>query len=85
MRLDFGHIRVLDDATAALLRSKEPCERLAIGFAIWRDTRKMLTRDVRAGHPDWTAEQIRREVNRRMADQVVWFSDRSSTASGERL
>ncbi len=85
MRLDFGHIRVIDDATAAVLRRKEPWERLAIGFAIWRDTRDTLTRNVRAGHPAWTAEQIREEVNRKMADQVVWFSDRSSTASEKRL
>jgi hypothetical protein len=81
MKLDFRHIKVLDDTTAEFLRGKEPWERFAIGVAIWRDTRNALTTNVRITHPDWTEAQIRDEVNKRMCDQVVWFSDSANTAN----
>jgi hypothetical protein len=71
MRLDAGQIEVLDDAMAEVLRRKEPWERLAIGFGLWRDARKMLDHHLRTRHPDWTDEQISREVARRMSHGAV--------------
>ncbi|HUK56274.1 MAG TPA: hypothetical protein VLY20_06410 [Nitrospiria bacterium] len=67
MRLDEGQIEVVDDAMAEILRRKEPWERIAIGFGLWTGARKMLTSYLAASHPDWTEEQIRREVARRMS------------------
>lgn len=71
MRLDPGQIEVLDDAMAEVLRRKEPWERLAIGFALWRDSRRMLDHHLRTTHPDWTDEQVTREVARRMSHGTV--------------
>ncbi|MFZ5876542.1 MAG: hypothetical protein ACOYXU_09050 [Nitrospirota bacterium] len=71
MRLDAGQIEVLDDAMAEVLRRKEPWERLAIGFALWRDARKMIEYHLRTIHPDWTGDQINREVARRMSHGAV--------------
>ena len=67
MRLDAGQIEVVDEDMAEVLRQKQPWERIEIGFNLWIDARKMLTSHLTATHPDWTEEQIRREVARRMS------------------
>ena len=67
MRLDAGQIEVVDEDMAEVLRQKQPWERIEIGFNLWIDARKMLTSHLAATHPDWTEEQIRRDVARRMS------------------
>jgi hypothetical protein len=67
MRLDPGQIEVIDDAMVEVLRRKEPWERIAIGFGMWTSTWRMLTSILSALHPEWSEEQVRREVVRRMS------------------
>ncbi|MBI3595628.1 MAG: hypothetical protein HY203_00560 [Nitrospirae bacterium] len=67
MRLDEGQIEVVDNAMAEILRRKQPWERIAIGFDLWTGAWKMLTSYLASAHPDWTEEQIRQEVARRMS------------------
>ena len=67
MRLDSGQIEMLDESMAEILRRKEPWERIAIGFGLWTGAREMLNSLLTSKHPDWTGEQIRREVCRRMS------------------
>lgn len=67
MRLDEGQIEVVDEAMVEILRQKEPWERIAIGFSLWIGARNMLTSHLASIHPDWTEEQILREVARRMS------------------
>ena len=71
MHLDAGQIEVLDEAMADVLRRKEPWERIAIGFNLWRGAWDMLTHYLSACHPDWTEERIRKEVVRRMSHGAV--------------
>jgi len=71
MRLDAGQIEVLDDAMAEVLRRKESWERLAIGFALWHDARKVLDSHLRTSHPDWTEDQVRKEVARRLSHGAI--------------
>lgn len=71
MRLDRGQIEVMDDAMVEVLRRKEPWERIAIGFNLWIGASKMLTAHLSASHPDWSEEQVRREVARRMSHGAV--------------
>lgn len=65
-RLDPGQIEVVDPAVAAILRRKTVTERAAMMFEANELMRKMIAAPLRARHPDWTDEQIRREVARRM-------------------
>ena len=66
-RFDLGQIEVVDDAVAAILRTKTPAERVALAIAAGDTARAMLTAQIRARHADWTDEQIQREVARRWA------------------
>lgn len=65
-RLDEGQIEVVDDATAQVLRSKTPAERVAMAFACNRTARLLIEGRLRTRHPKWSDERIRAEVARRM-------------------
>jgi hypothetical protein len=62
---------VLSDEMAAILRSKTPAERLAIVFGMWRFARDLIERTSRAQHPEWTEEELRQHVARRMSHGAV--------------
>ncbi len=67
MKLDNGQIEVLDQAMADVLRHKTPAQRLQIGFALWDSTKRMLTAQLSAEHPDWAPTRISQEVLRRLS------------------
>lgn len=71
MRLDSGQIEVMDDAMVEVLRRKEPWERIAIGFDMWIGAWNMLASLLESMHPEWSKEQIQREVVRRMSHGAV--------------
>lgn len=60
-----------DDAVAAILRRMTPGERLSIAFDIFRMARRTLWAQVELGHPDWTTDQINREVARKISQGAV--------------
>jgi len=62
---------MIDDAMAAVLRTKTPAERLAISNGMWRSARQMIDAILRKEHPDWSAAAIQREVARRMSHGAV--------------
>lgn len=64
-------IEVMDDMMADVLRSKTPAERLLIASGMWRSAWRMIEGILRSENPDWTDEQIRREVARRMSHGAV--------------
>jgi hypothetical protein len=66
-RLDPGQIEVVDNDVAAVLRTKTPAERLAMIFAANRTMRRTIEGALRTWHPDWTNEEIRHEIARRMS------------------
>lgn len=59
-------IEVVDDDMAAILREKTSAERLEIAFGMWRFARDTLRRVVAVEHPEWSADQLQREVARRL-------------------
>ncbi len=67
MRLDPGQIEVVDDQMAAVLRQKSGAERLAIANGLFLSARRMLTSHLHFEHPEWSDEQIAREVARRLS------------------
>ncbi|CAI4032159.1 hypothetical protein DNFV4_02587 [Nitrospira tepida] len=68
---EIRRIEVVDEAMAEVLRRKTPAERLAIGFGLWRSARKLLRGQLASLHPEWDAEQLDREVVRRLSHGAV--------------
>jgi hypothetical protein len=64
-------IEVLDDTMAAVWRAKSPGERLAACDQMWRFAWGMIAANLRAEHPEWSDEAVRREVVRRMSHGAV--------------
>jgi hypothetical protein len=65
-RLDNGQIEVVDWAVAEVLRSKTITQRVAMILDANRTMRKLIEGPLRARHPEWTDQQIRQEIARRM-------------------
>lgn len=60
-------MEIVDRDMARALAEKTEAERLQIGWGMLRSARRMMTRILRAEHPDWTDEEIGREVARRIS------------------
>ena len=60
-------VEVIDDQMAEVLRGKTGAEKLAIADRMFRDARQIIVSSVRTLHPDWSDEQVRREVAGRIA------------------
>ena len=58
---------VVSDANAAILRKMTMAERLEGAFRINARVRATLTNAVRNRHPEWSAQQVRRETARKFA------------------
>lgn len=63
---DPSRIEVIDDAVADVLRRKSPAEKLAMIFAANRTMRLRIEAALRTWHPEWSDDEVRREVARRM-------------------
>lgn len=68
---DQRQIEAVDDRTAEILKKKTPAERLQIGFALWTSARKMLLSHIGNIHPEWSQQDVEREVARRMSHGAV--------------
>jgi hypothetical protein len=69
--IDLSRIEVIDDETARILRGKTGAERLAMANDMFNSARRMLLSHLAAEHPDWTEEQVTREVARRISHGFV--------------
>ena len=69
--LNPGQIEVPDDEVVAVLRRMTPEERLAVANRMWVSARRAVESIVRAEHPDFSDEQVRREIVRRMLHGAV--------------
>jgi hypothetical protein len=59
-------IERLDPEVVRILRGKSGMEHLKLAHEAWELARDRLTAFVRAKHPDWTADQVQREVATRL-------------------
>ncbi|HUE74196.1 MAG TPA: hypothetical protein VMP01_25170 [Pirellulaceae bacterium] len=67
MPLDPARYEMIDDQMADILRAKTPFERLEMAASMSRMARGLIRDKLRFDHPDWNAEQIDREVVRRIS------------------
>ena len=65
-RLDPGQIEVVDPAVARVLRAKTITQKVAMILDANKTMRKLIEGPLRARYPDWTDQQIQREIARRM-------------------
>ncbi len=71
LRLDPGQIEVMDDIMAEVLRHKTPAERIRIGFMLWTSVHDMLMVHLGKTHPEWSHEELEKEVTRRLSHGAV--------------
>lgn len=71
VKLDPRQVEVVDDQIAEILKNKTPAERLRIGFDIWESTHRMLLFHVKNTHPEWTPQEVEREVARRLLHGAI--------------
>jgi hypothetical protein len=71
MPTDPSKWEMVDDATAEVLRRMTPGQRLAIMDDLFQMARRSLRAQAENDHPDWTAEQVSREVARQISPGVV--------------
>lgn len=55
-----------DEKMISVLRAMTPAKRLETAFYLARLARKMIWAQAASAHPEWTEEQIREEVARRI-------------------
>ncbi len=60
-------IERLDPEVARILRAKSGMERLRLAHEAWELARDRLAAFFRARHPDWSSDQIQREVATRLS------------------
>jgi len=66
LRLDRGQIEVVDDRVAEILRKKTGQERLEMVWDSWDFFCQWIEAYLKNIHPEWTQEQIQKEIARRV-------------------
>ena len=60
-------IEILDPLILEILRKQTPEQRLKQAFNIWNSARVIVGGAVRQQHPEFTEEQVMREIARRLS------------------
>lgn len=60
-------VEILDPRVVEIYRKMTPQQRLARAAAMWRSARVIVRGAVQCEHPDWTEEQVLREVANRLS------------------
>lgn len=64
---DPARIELLDPEMVRILRTKTGAEKLKMVSDMFEAARRMLQASIAARHPDWSEEQVHREVVRRLS------------------
>jgi hypothetical protein len=63
---NFNHIEIVSDDMVEVLRRKSPLERFLIGERMFRQARQMIVTSIKNTHPEWSDQEVNRDVVRRM-------------------
>ena len=66
LRLDRGQIEVIDDKIAEIMKTKSGRERLNMVWDAWTFFEKRIRVYLKNIHPEWTEEQIQKEIVKRV-------------------
>ena len=64
MKAEPDRIEVVDDDMASVLREMGPAKRLELVFQAEKFMRMLMETGVRSRHPDWSPEDIHKEIAR---------------------
>lgn len=64
-------VEVLDKEMIKVLKNKTGKERLEIAFNMWKFAKTLITNRVKEQYPDFSSEEVSREVARRMSHGTV--------------
>jgi hypothetical protein len=59
-------VEIIEPMVVESLRRMTPAERLAQAFEMWDFAATMMNSGIRQQRPDWSTEQIQREIRRRV-------------------
>jgi hypothetical protein len=60
-------VEILDPMVVQILRQKTPAVRLEQAFRMWETARLIVGGGVRQQHPDWSEDEVLREIARRLS------------------
>jgi hypothetical protein len=60
------HVEFMDREMVAMLQSKSTTEKIAMVGAVHRTMRLLMASGIRGKNPEWSDEQVRAEINRRI-------------------
>ncbi len=60
-------VEIMDEIMVDVLRKKTPAERLEIASGMWESARVMIGGVLRQEHPEWSEEEVLREIARRIS------------------
>ena len=69
MTIDPKRIEMMDEQTAAIMRTLTPGQILNMADTMWRVVRGRTLRIIKREHPGWRRKQIIPEANQRMWDE----------------
>ncbi len=64
-------VELMDPMMVEIMRNKTPAQRLAIAFRMWDSARLIVKGGVKYQHPDWTDQEVEREISRRMLGRLT--------------
>jgi hypothetical protein len=64
-------VEIMDDMMVDVLRKKTPAERLKIAFGMWNTARVIIRGAITTQHPDWSEDQVNREIAKRISHGAV--------------
>ncbi len=68
MKIRNVSFEIIDDQMAEILRRKTDAQRLRSVDGFWRSARAILRAAIVTEHPDWTNDQINRQIARRISN-----------------
>lgn len=68
MKIRNVSFEIIDDQMAEILRRKTDAQRLRSVDGFWRSARAILRASIVTEHPDWTNDQVNRQIARRISN-----------------
>jgi len=68
MKIDPRNTELLDDKSVEILRQMSGEQRMIIASQMFDTVVSLIRANIEANHPDWTEEQIRKEIIKRLGN-----------------
>ena len=69
MKIDPRDIELIDDKTVEILGKKTGGERMLMAAQMFETARILIRSNIVSNHPDWSEEQVVKELRRRLGNE----------------